>query len=128
MVKARSLLSRWKTDSPRNEEVAAHGVRDGDAGGGSGNRRIGPADDWDLAPTSPTCHRRPPGFVPRELSGWVSFLGMRHSTDPDHVVAVSTIVSRERSVKQGAVIGMMWGFGHTLTIFIVGAADHPVQV
>jgi high-affinity nickel permease len=48
-------------------------------------------------------------------------LGMRHSTDPDHVVAVSTIVSRERSIKHGAVIGMMWGFGHTLTIFIVGA-------
>ena len=48
-------------------------------------------------------------------------LGMRHSTDPDHVVAVSTIVSRERSVGHGAVIGMMWGLGHTLTIFIVGA-------
>ncbi len=50
------------------------------------------------------------------------FLGMRHSTDPDHVVAVSTIVARERSVRQGAMIGMMWGLGHTLTIFIVGAA------
>ena len=49
-------------------------------------------------------------------------LGVRHSTDPDHVVAVSTIVSRERSVRHGAVIGMMWGMGHTLTIFIVGAA------
>lgn len=49
------------------------------------------------------------------------FLGMRHSTDPDHVVAVSTIVSRERSVQQGALIGMMWGLGHTVTIFIVGA-------
>lgn len=50
------------------------------------------------------------------------FLGMRHSTDADHVVAVTTIVTRERSVRQGAVIGMMWGFGHTLTIFVVGAA------
>ena len=49
------------------------------------------------------------------------FLGMRHSTDPDHVVAVSTIVTRERSVKQGALIGMLWGFGHTITIFLVGA-------
>ena len=26
------------------------------------------------------------------------FLGMRHATDPDHVIAVSTIVSRERSI------------------------------
>lgn len=50
------------------------------------------------------------------------FLGMRHSTDPDHVVAVSTIVSRERSVRQGALIGVLWGVGHTLTIFVVGTA------
>jgi ABC-type nickel/cobalt efflux system permease component RcnA len=50
------------------------------------------------------------------------FLGMRHSTDPDHVVAVSTIVSRERSMRQGALIGVLWGVGHTLTIFIVGSA------
>jgi ABC-type nickel/cobalt efflux system permease component RcnA/high-affinity nickel permease len=50
------------------------------------------------------------------------FLGIRHSTDPDHVVAVSTIASRERSVGQGALIGMLWGVGHTLTIFLVGSA------
>ena len=50
------------------------------------------------------------------------FLGMRHSTDPDHVVAVSTIVSRERSVRHAALIGVLWGIGHTLTISIVGAA------
>jgi high-affinity nickel-transport protein len=50
------------------------------------------------------------------------FLGMRHSTDPDHVVAVSTIVSRQRSIKSSAMIGLLWGLGHTLTIFIVGSA------
>jgi ABC-type nickel/cobalt efflux system permease component RcnA len=50
------------------------------------------------------------------------FLGMRHSTDPDHVVAVSTIVSRERSIKSSASIGLLWGLGHTLTIFLVGSA------
>jgi ABC-type nickel/cobalt efflux system permease component RcnA len=50
------------------------------------------------------------------------FLGMRHSTDPDHVVAVSTIVSRERSIRQAAVIGALWGVGHTLTISLVGSA------
>jgi ABC-type nickel/cobalt efflux system permease component RcnA len=50
------------------------------------------------------------------------FLGMRHSTDPDHVVAVSTIVSRQRSVKSSATIGLLWGLGHTLTIFLVGSA------
>jgi high-affinity nickel-transport protein len=50
------------------------------------------------------------------------FLGMRHSTDPDHVVAVSTIVSRQGSIKSSAMIGLLWGLGHTLTIFLVGSA------
>jgi high-affinity nickel-transport protein len=50
------------------------------------------------------------------------FLGMRHATDPDHVIAVSTIVSRERSIAKAAFIGILWGLGHTLTILAVGAA------
>jgi high-affinity nickel permease len=49
------------------------------------------------------------------------FLGMRHATDPDHVIAVSTIVSRQRAPRQAALIGMLWGLGHTFTIFLVGA-------
>lgn len=48
------------------------------------------------------------------------FLGMRHATDPDHVIAISTIVSRQRTVRQAALIGILWGLGHTLTIFVVG--------
>jgi high-affinity nickel-transport protein len=48
-------------------------------------------------------------------------LGMRHATDADHVVAVSTIVSRERRIRSAAWIGALWGTGHTLTIFAVGA-------
>jgi nickel/cobalt exporter len=50
------------------------------------------------------------------------FLGMRHSTDPDHVLAVTTIVSRQKSVRSSATIGLLWGLGHTLTIFLVGSA------
>jgi hypothetical protein len=49
-------------------------------------------------------------------------LGMRHATDPDHVVAVSTIVSRERSLLRAGWVGILWGVGHTLTISVVGAA------
>jgi high-affinity nickel-transport protein len=49
------------------------------------------------------------------------FLGMRHATDPDHVVAVTTIVTRHRSRPAGALIGAVWGLGHTLTILVVGA-------
>jgi nickel/cobalt exporter len=59
-------------------------------------------------------------FVGIVLLGF--FLGMRHSTDPDHVVAVSTIVSRERSLRHAALIGVLWGIGHTLTISLVGSA------
>ena len=49
-------------------------------------------------------------------------LGMRHATDPDHVIAVSTIVSRERSILKAGLIGILWGCGHTLTVAIVGSA------
>jgi high-affinity nickel-transport protein len=50
------------------------------------------------------------------------FLGMRHATDADHVVAVMTIVSRQRSLRPAAWIGALWGMGHTLTIVLVGGA------
>lgn len=49
-------------------------------------------------------------------------LGMRHATDPDHVVAVTTITSRVRGGMKAAIIGAMWGLGHTLTILLVGSA------
>src|SRR6476646_6518143 len=50
------------------------------------------------------------------------FLGMRHATDPDHVIAVTTIVSRQKKITRAAWTGMFWGIGHTLTIFVVGTA------
>lgn len=49
------------------------------------------------------------------------FLGMRHATDPDHVIAVTTIVSNQRNSMRAALIGAFWGVGHTVTIFVVGA-------
>jgi ABC-type nickel/cobalt efflux system permease component RcnA len=48
------------------------------------------------------------------------FLGMRHATDPDHVIAVTTIISRQRNVTRAALVGAFWGLGHTVTIFAVG--------
>jgi len=50
------------------------------------------------------------------------FLGMRHATDPDHVVAISTIVTRQPTIRAAVVIGGMWGVGHSLTIVAVGGA------
>ncbi|MFI5310720.1 MAG: high-affinity nickel-transport family protein [Gemmatimonadales bacterium] len=49
-------------------------------------------------------------------------LGLRHATDADHVVAVTTIVTRERSFARAAWIGGLWGIGHSLTVFVVGGA------
>lgn len=50
------------------------------------------------------------------------FLGMRHATDADHVIAIATIVSRQRNFRGSAAIGAAWGIGHTLTILVVGSA------
>lgn len=50
------------------------------------------------------------------------FLGMRHATDPDHVVAVTTIVSRQRNIGKAAWTGIFWGIGHSLTLLVIGGA------
>ncbi len=49
-------------------------------------------------------------------------LGVQHATDPDHVVAVATIVSQRPRFSSGALLGALWGVGHTVTIVAVGAA------
>jgi hypothetical protein len=50
------------------------------------------------------------------------FLGMRHATDSDHVIAVTTIVSQQRKISSAALTGISWGIGHSITLLIVGAA------
>ena len=49
-------------------------------------------------------------------------LGLKHATDADHVVAVSTIVSEYRSAWRGIWVGASWGLGHTTPLLIVGTA------
>lgn len=49
-------------------------------------------------------------------------LGMRHATDADHVVAVTAIVSRQRSLHGAVMTGALWGIGHTVTLLAVGGA------
>jgi high-affinity nickel-transport protein len=53
-------------------------------------------------------------------SGFASLLGMRHALEPDHIAAVSTLVSREQSGFRAAWLGVCWGLGHTLSLLIVG--------
>ena len=47
-------------------------------------------------------------------------LGLKHATDADHVVAVSTIVSEYRNPWRGLWIGASWGLGHTTPLLILG--------
>ena len=53
-------------------------------------------------------------------SGLGSLLGMRHALEPDHIAAVSTLVTGERSSYKAAFLGVCWGLGHTLTLVAVG--------
>ncbi len=46
--------------------------------------------------------------------------GLKHATEVDHVVAVSTIVSEHRSLLRAAVVGGLWGMGHTASLIVVG--------
>jgi hypothetical protein len=62
------------------------------------------------------------------MLSWVSILllgfvlGMRHATDADHVVAVTTIVSDQPSLVRASSVGALWGIGHSITILVVGGA------
>ena len=47
-------------------------------------------------------------------------LGLKHATDADHVVAVTTFVSREKSLVRSCWIGLFWGAGHTLSLATAG--------
>jgi hypothetical protein len=48
-------------------------------------------------------------------------VGLRHSFEPDHLTAVSTLVGETRSLGGGALLGALWGLGHTLALVAVGA-------
>jgi len=45
--------------------------------------------------------------------------GLKHATEVDHVVAISTIVSRHRNVFRSAFVGALWGAGHTVSLLAI---------
>lgn len=47
-------------------------------------------------------------------------LGLRHTFDADHIIAVSTIASRTGNLFRAGMSGLYWGIGHTLTLFVIG--------
>ncbi len=52
--------------------------------------------------------------------GFGLILGFKHATEADHVIAVSNIVSEHRKLSKVAVVGGLWGAGHTATLLLVG--------
>jgi nitrile hydratase accessory protein len=54
-------------------------------------------------------------------AGFGSLLGIRHALEPDHLAAVSTLMTGERSSAKAAWLGACWGLGHTLTLMAAGA-------
>jgi hypothetical protein len=62
------------------------------------------------------------GLAPAGFAALGFLLGMRHATDPDHVIAVTAILSRERRLGAATRTGVLWGVGHSLTVLIVGGA------
>ena len=54
-------------------------------------------------------------------SSFGSLLGMRHALEPDHLAAISTLVTRERSSLRAAWLGACWGLGHTVSLMLAGA-------
>ncbi len=61
-----------------------------------------------------------PELLPTLALGLV--LGLEHALDADHVVAVSTMVSQYRSLRRSSLVGIVWGLGHSTTLFLVGLA------
>jgi ABC-type nickel/cobalt efflux system permease component RcnA len=62
------------------------------------------------------------------LLGLGMLFGVKHATEVDHIVAVSTIVSQHRSVMRSAWVGAMWGAGHTLALLITGIVVLSLRV
>jgi len=54
------------------------------------------------------------------LLGLGLVFGLKHATEADHIVAVSTIVSEQRSLLRSAMVGALWGVGHTASLVLVG--------
>ena len=54
-------------------------------------------------------------------AGFGMLLGMRHSLEPDHLAAVTTLMTGERGSAKAAWLGACWGLGHTVTLLVTGA-------
>src|SRR3977135_3664927 len=52
--------------------------------------------------------------------GFGFLLGLKHATEADHLVAVTTVVSEQRSIWRSGLVGALWGVGHTASLLAAG--------
>lgn len=64
-----------------------------------------PVECYEGDPASVVCGGGVISFLAILIVGF--FLGMRHATDPDHVIAVTTIVIRQRGIANAGLIGVL---------------------
>ncbi len=67
-------------------------------------------------------------FTTLTLLGFGLLFGLKHATEVDHVVAVSTIASQQRNVLRSALVGVLWGAGHTASLLIVGVVVLSLRI
>ncbi len=49
------------------------------------------------------------------------FIGMRHAVEADHLAAVASLATKANSRRETVKLGVSWGVGHTLTLFLLGS-------
>ena len=84
--------------------------------------KVGPPAEWSawaIGNDGPTAIPQV-GFFASAVLG--SLLGMQHAFEPDHLAAVATLMTGERSSAKAAWLGAWWGLGHTLTLLAAGIA------
>ena len=83
---------------------------------------VAPSGEWSawvIGGDGPTA-LPPVGLVASAALG--ALLGMQHAFEPDHLAAVATLMTGERTSAKAAWLGACWGLGHTLTLLAAGAA------
>ncbi len=59
-------------------------------------------------------------ILPFTLLGFGFLLGIKHALDADHIAAISTMISKDRTIKEASLLGMFWGLGHTIALLAIG--------
>jgi len=54
-----------------------------------------------------------------EVGLWF-LLVLKHATEADNLVAVTTIVSEQKSIWRSGFVGVLWGLGHTASLLVAG--------